>query len=74
MCCLIPTSNNSRVRLLTGNFVACLVALLITLKVIGIPLAASIFEILAPLGDGVVVIPLDIASARSLVHLKKAHA
>lgn len=49
-------------------------ALLKTLEVIVIPLAASIFEILALLGDGVVVIPLDIASARSLVHLKKAHA
>lgn len=49
-------------------------ALLITLEVIGIPLAASIVEILARLGDSVVVIPLDVASARSLIHLKKAHA
>lgn len=52
----------------------CFLALLITLEVIGIALAASIVELLAFLCDGVVVIPLDFPSARSFVHLKQTHA
>lgn len=47
---------------------------MITLEVIGISLAPSKVENLALLGDSVVVIALDLSSARSLVHLKEAHA
>lgn len=42
-------------------------------EVIGISLAAAIVEDLALLGDGVVVVALDVSSARSLVHLKETH-
>lgn len=52
----------------------CLLTLLIAPEVIGIPLAAPIIENLALLGDSVVVIALDVCSARSLVHLKETHA
>lgn len=50
-----------------------LLALLIALEVIGIPLAASIVENLALLGDGVVVKALDVSPAWSLVHLEETH-
>lgn len=48
-----------------------LLALLITLKVVGIPLAAPIIKHLALLGDGVVVIALDVSPARTLFYGKQ---
>lgn len=46
-------------------------ALLIAPEIIGIPLAPSIVENLALLGDSVVVVTLNVRSARSFVHLKE---
>lgn len=60
-----------------GNFwysETCFMALLVTPEVIGIPLAPAIVENLAFLGDSVVVVALDLSSARSLVHLKETRA
>lgn len=60
-----------------GNFwysETCLLALLVSLEVVGISLAPSIVEDLTLLGDRIVVKSLDIRSAGSLVHLKQTHA
>lgn len=49
----------------------CFLALLVTLEVVGIALAASVVETLTLLGDSVVEVALEFCSARSLVHLKE---
>lgn len=52
---------------------ARLLALLVTLEVVGVPLASSVVKLLAFLREGVVIIPLQRCLARPLVHSEKTH-
>lgn len=59
---------------LTGDPEARLLALLVAHEVVGVALAASIVENLALLGDGVVIVALDVPPAGSLVHFEQTGA
>lgn len=57
---------------LTRDSETRLLALRVTLEVIGIAQAAAVGEDLAPLGDGVVIEALQVRPAGAVVHLEKA--